>query len=104
MMLAATVTATLFLAAYLAYHLSAPVFRFPGPPALKPLYYTLLISHVLLAALAAPLVLLTVYRGLAGRFGRHRTLARWTLPVWLLASITGLMVYAALYHLFTPAL
>lgn len=102
MMLAASLTAALFLAAYLTYHLSAPIFKFPGPAALKPLYYAILVSHVFLAALAAPLALLTLYRGLAGRPGRHRSLARWTLPVWLLASISGLMVYAALYHLFPP--
>lgn len=106
LMLAAVATSALFLVTYLTYHALAPIYLFPGPAALKPYYYTLLISHVLMAAVSAPLVLITLARGLdgwrRGVFARHRALARWTLPVWLYSSVSGLLVYLALYHLFTP--
>ena len=106
LMLAAVATSALFLIVYLTYHALAPIYLFPGPAALKPYYYALLISHVVMAAISAPMVLVTLVRGLdgwrRGVFARHRALARWTLPVWLYSSVSGLLVYLALYHLFTP--
>lgn len=99
-MLAAVGVSGLFLLAYVTYHLTQPIFVFRGQGAIRPVYYTLLISHVLLAALVAPMIAVTLWRALAGRFEPHRGLARWTLPVWLYVSASGILVYAMLYHLY----
>lgn len=99
-MLAAAVTSALFLLAYVAYHLMAPIFVFRGQGLIRPIYYSLLITHVVLAVLVTPMVLLTLHRGLAGRFDAHRSLARWTWPLWVFVSASGLVVYAMLYHLY----
>lgn len=100
-MLAAVTTSGLFLAAYVVYHASAPIFVFRGTGTVRPLYYTLLISHVVLAAAVTPMIGLTVWRAVSGRFEPHRGLARWTLPVWLYVSVSGIVVYALLYHVYT---
>lgn len=99
LMLAAVAASALFLVAYLAHHAVNPIFVFRGSDAARPLYYALLVSHVVLAALVTPLVAVTVWRGLGGRIAGHRGLARWTLPVWVYVSVTGIAVYALLYHL-----
>ena len=78
------------------------VFRvvgFPGQGWLRPLYFTILISHAVLAAVVLPLVVITVAFALRGRIERHRRIARWTLPLWFYVSVTGVMIYAMLYHL-----
>lgn len=98
-MLAAVTTSALFLVAYLAHHAVNPIFVFRGSDAARPFYYTLLVSHVVLAAIVTPLVAVTAWRGLAGHVLPHRGLARWTLPIWVYVSVTGILVYALLYHL-----
>lgn len=102
-MLAAVAASGLFLAAYAAHHAVNPIFSYPGGGAWRTSYYALLISHVVLAALVAPLVGVTLWRALAGRTESHRGLARWTLPLWLYVSVTGIAVYALLYHLPRPS-
>jgi uncharacterized membrane protein YozB (DUF420 family) len=102
-MLAAVLVSAVFLAFYLVYHFTAPIFVFAGPASLKPLYYTLLISHVVLAALVTPMIFLTLLRALKGTFDRHKKLARVTFPLWLYVSLSGFVVYLMLYHLFPPA-
>lgn len=97
-MLAAVAVSGLFLVAYLTYHFTAPIFVFRGQGWLRPAYYALLVSHVVLAALVTPMIALTLWRALAGRIGSHRGLARWTLPVWVYVSASGVAVYALLYH------
>lgn len=99
-MLAAVAVSALFLVVYVVYHLTAPIFVFRGAGWVRPAYYALLISHVVLAALVTPMIGLTVWRALAGRFEIHRALARWTLPVWLYVSASGIVVYALLYHVY----
>ncbi|MGE5546120.1 MAG: DUF420 domain-containing protein [Solirubrobacterales bacterium] len=99
-MLGAVMTSGLFLVAYLIHHASAPIFQFRGPAWMRPGYYTLLVSHVVLAAAVAPLVLATLRRALRGQFPLHRKLARWTLPLWLYVSASGIAVYLLLYHAF----
>lgn len=99
-MLAAVATSALFLVVYAIYHATAPIFEFRGQGAIRPVYYTLLVSHVVLAAVAAPMIAATLWRALAGRFEGHRGLARWTLPIWLYVSASGIVVYAMLYHLY----
>jgi putative membrane protein len=102
-MLSAILVSAVFLAFYLVYHFTAPIFVFAGPAGMKPLYYTLLISHVLLAALVTPMIFLTLLPALKGAFERHKKLARLTFPVWLYVSVSGFVVYLMLYHLFPPA-
>lgn len=97
-MLAALLMSALFLVSYIAYHYAAPIFRFRGQGWIRPVYYSLLVSHVLLAAVALPMIAVTAVRGLRRRDARHRDLARWTWPVWMYVSVTGLLVYALLYH------
>jgi putative membrane protein len=99
LMLAAVGTSTLFLASYLTRVALTGTHRFPGGGALKAVYLAVLGSHTLLAAIAAPLVVLTLALALRARFPSHRRLARWTLPIWLYVSVTGVLVYVMLYHL-----
>lgn len=97
-MIAACVTSTLFLTCYLIYHYQVGSVRFTRQGIVRPLYYTILITHVTLAAAVLPLAIVTLLRGLRGRFARHRAIARWTLPVWLYVSVTGVLVYVLLYQ------
>ncbi len=97
-MLAAVVASGLFLAVYVVYHFTAPIFVFQGQGWVRPAYYAMLISHVVLAAAVTPLIALTLWRALRGRFPAHRGLARWTLPIWLYVSVTGIAVYWMLYQ------
>jgi len=98
-MLAAVGTSVAFLICYLTYHYVHGVTRFPGHGAVRAFYLSLLGSHTVLAALIGPLVLTTLYRAWRQSFDRHRTIARWTLPVWIYVSITGVVVYWMLYHM-----
>jgi uncharacterized membrane protein YozB (DUF420 family) len=98
-MLAAFTTSTLFLISYLVYHAQVGSVHFQGTGAIRILYFTILLTHTLLAAVVAPMVIVTLFRGLKGRFEKHRKLARITLPIWLYVSVTGVIVYAMLYHL-----
>ena len=101
-MLSAVGTSTLFLACYLTYHYFHGTTRFTGQGLVRPLYFTILISHTVLAVVIVPLILTTLYRALRGRFELHRRIARWTLPAWLYVSVTGVVVYWMLYHLDLP--
>ncbi|MFI5397657.1 MAG: DUF420 domain-containing protein [Candidatus Binatia bacterium] len=98
-MLAAFGVSTLFLISYLTYHYQVGSVRFPGSGWLRGLYLTILATHTLLAALVPPLAIVTLSRAVAERFDKHRRLARWTLPIWLYVSVTGVIVYWMLYHL-----
>jgi putative membrane protein len=98
--LAAVVTSTLFLVSYLTYHASAGRTVFRSPAWFRPWYLALLASHTLLAAVILPLVLITLSLALRGRFDRHKALARWTWPLWLYVSVTGVLIYLLLYWIF----
>jgi putative membrane protein len=99
LMLAAVASSVLFLAGYFTRIALTGTHRFPGDGALRAAYLAVLGSHTLLAALAAPLVLRTLFLAFRDRFPAHRRIARWTLPVWLYVSVTGVLVYVMLYHL-----
>src|SRR5271155_1100054 len=102
-MLSATVSSSLFLVSYLYYHFHYMIltkFTYPGWP--KPFYYTLLLSHTILAAVLVPMVLVTLNRGLRARFDKHRAIARWTWPVWMYVSVTGVIIYFMLYVWYKP--
>jgi uncharacterized membrane protein YozB (DUF420 family) len=100
LMLTAVGTSTLFLASYLYYHAHVGSVKFQGQGWSRTLYFTILISHTILAAAIVPLVIITLTRALRERFDRHRAIARWTYPLWLYVSITGVVIYFMLYHLF----
>jgi uncharacterized membrane protein YozB (DUF420 family) len=99
-MISAVVTSSLFLASYLYYHAHVGSVRFPGQGWVRPVYFALLISHTLLAATVVPLVVVTLTAALRGRFLQHRRIARWTYPVWLYVSVTGVLVYIMLYRIY----
>ena len=96
-MLSAFGVSTLFLISYLYYHAHVGSVRYTGTGWVRPVYFFILITHVVLAAVIVPLALLTVVRALRGRFEKHRAIARWTLPIWLYVSVTGVVVYLMLY-------
>ncbi|MGH7768435.1 MAG: DUF420 domain-containing protein [Candidatus Binatia bacterium] len=98
-MLAALATSTLFLTSYLIYHYHAGSVAFTGRGWIRLVYFTILISHTILAVAIVPLVLITLSRALGGRFDQHRRIARWTLPLWLYVSVTGVVVYWMLYRM-----
>ena len=98
-MLAAFSVSVLFLVSYVIYHFHAGTTHFPGQGWIRPVYFALLLSHTTLAALVPFLALLTLSRALRQQFDRHRAIARWTLPVWLYVSVTGVIVYLMLYQL-----
>jgi putative membrane protein len=101
-MLAAVALSACFLVSYLAYHFGGEAKHFPGTGLVKTLYLTLLLSHVVLAAAVVPLVLVTVFFALRDERPRHRRLARWTLPIWLYVSVTGVLVYLAVHVIDWP--
>jgi uncharacterized membrane protein YozB (DUF420 family) len=98
-MIAAFVTSCLFLVSYLIYHAQVGSRRFTGTGAIRAVYLSILGTHTVLAATVPILAIVTLRRGLAARYDRHRRLARWTLPIWLYVSVTGVIVYVMLYHL-----
>ena len=99
-MLLALACSTAFLVSYVIYHLQVGSVPFQGQGWIRPFYFTLLGTHTVLAVTVVPLALVTLTRALRGDFERHRRVARWTLPVWLYVSATGVIVYFLLYHLY----
>lgn len=105
-MLGAFAASTLFLACYITYHVYVAYVlhrgptRFMEPAWFRPIYLVILLTHTVLAVVALPMVLVTLWRGLRGRFERHRALARWTWPVWMYVSVTGVLIYVLLYQVF----
>jgi uncharacterized membrane protein YozB (DUF420 family) len=101
-MIVAFLCSTVFLCFYLWFHFHAGVIRFGGQGWIRPVYLTILITHTTLAVVIVPLILITLSRALRERFDRHRAIARWTLPLWLYVSVTGVIVYWLLYIAYTP--
>jgi putative membrane protein len=101
-MLTAFATSSLFLVSYLYYHWPGHggIIYFHGPGWARILYRTILTSHTILAVIIVPMVLITLTRGLRGQFDRHRAIARWTFPLWLYVSVTGVIVYLMLFQMF----
>jgi len=97
-MLGAFTMSSLFLISYVIYHAQVGSVPFTRQGFVRPLYFTILITHVVLAAVVLPLSIVTLTRGLGGRFRQHKAIARWTFPVWLYVSVTGVLVYVLLYQ------
>jgi uncharacterized membrane protein YozB (DUF420 family) len=101
-MVAALVVSALFLVSYVVYHYNYGSVRFTGQGLVRTVYFVILVTHVILAAAIVPLVVVTVRRAWRGDYARHRRVARWTLPLWLYVSVTGVIVYLMLYQLYPP--
>jgi len=99
-MIAAVVASALFLACYVYFHAHVGNIRFLGEGIWRPIYFAVLIPHVTLAIVIVPMVIITLARGLRARYDSHRTIARWTWPLWMYVSITGVLVYFMLYQWF----
>ena len=97
-MIAAFTVSVLFLISYLIYHFQAGVLHYPHTGAIRTVYFTILFTHTVLAAMVPVLAIITLRRGLKGRFAKHTRIARWTLPIWLYVSVTGVVVYLMLYQ------
>ena len=100
LMIAALVCSSVFLVSYLYYHAHVGSVRFQGQGWARPIYFSILLTHTVLAATIVPLVIITLSRALRERFDRHRVIARWTFPLWLYVSITGVIIYVMLYHIY----
>jgi putative membrane protein len=101
-MIAAFAVSSAFLVSYLVYHYRVGHVAFTGQGWIRPVYFTLLISHTILAVVIVPLILVTLRRAWVERFDRHRAIARWTLPLWFYVSVTGVIVYVLLYQVYPP--
>jgi uncharacterized membrane protein YozB (DUF420 family) len=99
-MIAALITSSAFLTSYLYYHAHVGSVHFRGTGLARPIYFTILISHTILAAVIVPMIIITLVRALRERFDRHRVIARWTFPLWLYVSITGVVIYLMLYQIY----
>jgi len=99
-MLAALASSTLFLTSYVIYHLHTGSRPFAGQGPIRVIYFAILLTHVVLAAAIVPLALITATRGLRSQFDRHARIARWTLPIWMYVSVTGVVIYLMLYQLY----
>jgi uncharacterized membrane protein YozB (DUF420 family) len=103
-MMVAVVVSVVFLVSYVTYHLQVGSKHFPGQGLARPVYFTILLTHTILAmAVALFLAPVTLYRALRERFDQHRRIARWTLPIWFYVSVTGVVIYFMLYHWYAPA-
>jgi putative membrane protein len=103
-MTSAVCVSAAFLTSYLIFHYEVGDILFTGRGWIRPVYFSILIPHVILAGLIVPLVLITLYFALRSRFASHRRIARWTWPLWIYVSVTGVIVYLMLYQLYTPNL
>jgi putative membrane protein len=103
LMISAFVVSCAFLVSYVVYHIRIhQVIHFQGQGWIRPVYFTLLTSHTILAIVIVPLILITLRRALLDRFDKHRLIARWTLPLWLYVSVTGVIVYFLVYQIYAP--
>lgn len=101
-MTAALMASFIFIVSYLTYHAKVGYIPFEGQGIIRPFYFTLLASHVILAAISVPMILLTAGYAIKGDFNKHPRFARWTLPVWLYVSVTGVLIYFLVFHIYTP--
>lgn len=101
-MIAAFASSSVFLVSYVIYHIRVGNILFQGQGWIRPVYFAILISHVTLAMVILPLAIVTLTRGLQQKFDKHRKIARWTYPLWLYVSVTGVVIYVMLYQVYAP--
>ena len=102
-MIGALTVSAIFMISYLTYHAEVGYAPFAGQGLIRPIYFTMLASHVILAAVIVPLVILTVYFAMKANFSKHPKLARWTLPLWLYVSVSGVLIYVLGFHIYKPS-
>jgi len=100
-MISAMTISVVFMISYLTYHAKVGYVPFEGQGLIRPFYFTLLASHVILAATFVPMIIITASRAIKGNFEKHSRIARWTLPIWLYVSVTGVIIYYMVFHLYT---
>lgn len=100
-MISAMTISVVFMISYLTYHAKVGYVPFEGQGLIRPFYFTLLASHVILAATFVPMIIITASRAIKGNFEKHSRIARWTLPIWLYVSVTGVIIYFMVFHLYT---
>lgn len=103
-MIIALVISAVFMISYLTYHAEVGYTPFTGQGLIRPLYFTMLASHVILAAVIVPMVLITIIYAIKGNFNKHPRIARWTLPLWFYVSVSGVLIYILGFHIYTPEL
>ena len=101
-MISAFVVSCAFLISYLIYHYRVGDVKFQGQGWIRPVYFTILISHIILAAAIVPMILITLRRAWLERFDKHKIIARWTLPLWFYVSVTGVIIYLMVYQIYVP--
>jgi len=101
-MVAALVVSALFMVSYLIYHSQVGNVKFAGEGGVRPIYFVILVSHVILAALIVPMIVTSAFHALRGSFERHRCIARWTFPLWIYVCLSGVIVYLMAFHLYPP--
>ena len=101
-MITALAISSVFMVSYLTYHAAVGYMPFAGEGIIRPFYFTMLASHVILAAVIVPMVLLTVVYAFKGNFNKHPRIARWTLPLWFYVSVSGVLIYILGFHIYTP--
>jgi len=101
-MIAALVVSALFMVSYLTYHSQVGNVKFAGEGGVRPIYFAILASHVILAALIVPMVVITAFHALRGNFKRHKRIARWAFPIWLYVCVSGVIVYLMAFHIYPP--
>ena len=101
-MVAALITSSIFLASYLTYHEVVGYQPFEGQGMIRPIYFSFLFSHIVLSGVILPMVLITVFYAAKGNFNKHSRIARWTLPIWLYISVSGVIVYTLAFHVYPP--
>lgn len=101
-MITALVISTVFMISYLTYHAKVGYMPFAGQGSIRPFYFTMLASHVILAAVIVPMVLVTVFYAIKGNFSKHPRIARWTLPIWFYVSVSGVLIYVLGFHIYAP--
>ena len=101
-MITALVISSVFMVSYLTYHAEVGYMPFAGEGIIRPFYFTMLASHVILAAVIVPMVLITVVFAIKGNFDKHPRIARWTLPAWFYVSVSGVLIYILGFHIYTP--
>ena len=102
LMVGALTVSSLFLISYLYYHYLVGNIPFAGQGIIRPIYFSILISHVILAAAMTPMILLVIVFAARGQYNRHRRIARWTLPIWVYVSLTGVLIYLLAFHIYPP--
>lgn len=101
-MVTALSASVIFMVSYLYYHYNVGTYKFGGEGSIRTVYFTILFTHTVLSVVMLPMIVLTVYRAFRQDFERHPKIARWTLPIWLYVSVTGIIIYTMLYHMYTP--